>query len=352
MQTRRQKLEEDESIREEKLRQLLSNPKLLQAFGPQHPLEARQLALALKNRDLYKEVMAVVPPRGDYRYGEDLEDVLDNNIDITEDVLLNTILRKYKRFNSVTNTYEETRNPYFTSHNAAALRFCAERGYERCVKQLLEYDENVQYINGKPLFYDSIYGGLNIIKMLIKKGAIVNEENFLDAARSPRVSGDVLRYFISLNESLIYARNFSVIRNIAISYRLENENDKIEIMKYVYEIVKRDNRLNQFPVPDAIGSALENLIVNNQPTPIILDFFTMILNDGFNVNWGEGNLLSAAFFNNLRDALLWVQFLLSKGATVRRKHIKNGTRSVSDFGDARILQLLLANVPDPLNIPI
>lgn len=340
MQTRQKRVQYENLLR-------VSDPKFLQAFGQMYPVEARQLALA--NKQLYTEVMAVVPPRGDYRYGEDLEDVLDNNREITEDVLLNTILRKYKRFNSVTNTYEETKNPYFTSHDSAALRFCARRGYERCVKQLLEYDENVQYINGKPLFFESIYGGINIIKMFLEKGGIISTEFFLGVAGSARVSGDVLRYLISLNESMIYNNNFSVIQEIAQSIRLENENDKIEIMKYVYEIVKRDNRFNQFP--DAIGEALENLILRTLPTPIILDFITMILNDGFNVNWSRGKLLTAALFQNERNALLWVQFVLSKGAIVRRKHIEDGIGFVSTIGNARILQLLLANVPDPLNIP-
>jgi hypothetical protein len=188
--------------------------------------------------------------------------------------------------------------------------------------------------------------------MFVEKGnnIIVDSYIFLSAAGSPSVSSDVLRYFISLNKSLIYVNNFAVFRNIAGSARGQYQNDKIEIMKFVYDIVKTDNRLNQFT--DAIGGALENLI-EGQPTQIRLDFITMILNDGFPVSWDNDLLLSSALFNIPQDAIPWVQFILSKGATVRRKHIDSevsANRRIN--GDVRVLQLLLANVPDPANIPI
>jgi hypothetical protein len=83
---------------------------------------------------------------------------------------------------------------------------------------------------------------------------------------------------------------------------------------------------------------------------MFFDFMTMVFNDGFPVNWEADRLLTSSLYNF--HNLQLVPFLLSKGAIVRRKHIPSASSRIVANGDARLLQLLLANVPDPANIPV
>ena len=339
MQTRRARVQDANLSR-------LSDPKFLQAFGRTNPLEARQLAVALGNRDLYNEVMNVVPPRGDYRYGERLDDLLEyipEFRNLSEDVLLNTVLRTYTTTNPVTGIKEETINPNFTSHNSAALRFCAKKGFERCVKRLLDYDVDVHANEEEALLFASKYN-INIVKMLLKKGAILNADHLYMAARWAQY--DILRYYISLNKSLLYEQYGNIYVALAANLDIRTETideDGIATMRFIYEIAKRDNKLDE--LQNAIGNALSALATYINPTPSLFALMTDIFNDGFPIHWQDDQILFRAVN---QENIQMIEYLLSKGATILARHIKTAYEDKfdsDDTHDGRILFFLLSRIP-------
>lgn len=322
----------------------LTDPKFLQAFGRTNPLEARQLAVALRNQEMYTEVMNVVPPRGDYRYGEDLSNLLFNDFDdITEDELLNTVLRTYITTNPVTGIKEETINPNFTSNNFAALRFCALKGFERCIKRLLDYGVDVHANNEEALMYASFQGNINIVKMLLKKGAILQANHLYHAARgghymTPKSANyDILRYYISLNESLLYEDYERIIHALARSHNSESE-EGIATLRLIYGIAKRDNKLDE--LQNEIENTINFLAKKRQPTPFLFAFMTDVFNDGFSIHWERDSFLESAIESG---SIEMIQYLLSKGATILERHITSAYRE--HLPDVRILFLLLSNIP-------
>ena len=107
-------------------------PALMQAMSRSQPLALRQLSNAIYTvgREVLANPAAILPPQGDYRYGQDkLIEYLNRNQDIPEEELLNVAFR----FNSIRN------NKNLADLNFAGLRYCAARGYLRCVERIIYY---------------------------------------------------------------------------------------------------------------------------------------------------------------------------------------------------------------------
>jgi hypothetical protein len=171
MQTRRAKLSEKRT----RIADYLSSQEFLQAMSKSQPLALKQLFGAIPSTAreiLSSNIRNILPRYGDYRYGEDFDDLY--YIDTyDENTLLNTALREYR----------DELNPHFTSNDFAALRYCTRRGFERCVDRLLQYPVGVNSGNvlkypidinvndGEPLFNAIGSGNVNIVRKLLAKGA-------------------------------------------------------------------------------------------------------------------------------------------------------------------------------------
>lgn len=311
----------------------MSDPKFLQAFGPLFPLEARRLAVALGNRELYKETMAVLPPKGDYRYGDNIFHSYLNQLEVpTEQQILRDALRKYPGLE---------KNPNFTSNNNAALRFCTRHNYDLCVRVLLQNpDVNVNANRGEPLYYALRNQNLNMVKLLLDKGAIINStETEYNSLRLAIYTNnlELIKFFITKYKDLDETAQEIYFCFLHISFEVF-----YTIIQYFIEKYLNNPNYNNLEISSEIEIVLIAHIQLNHNISVQqhIELINFVFNQGVNL-FGHGNTLLRVTCEKDDSYLPLVQVLIGMGFQVNKAAIK----SAEYHNNKEIARYLLSLVP-------
>lgn len=339
MQTRRARLE---AIVQERQENYLSNREFLESMAMMQPEALRRLSNALHPvaRQILPDARALLPPRGDYRYGErELRKYL-YELPSENDIIAN-VLREYK--DPISGVI--TPNPNFTANNNAALRHCTEYNYENCVRLLLKNPlVDVNVYNGAPLQNAIENKNLNMIRALVDRGAVITQGANTDETLSYAIYTnklDIVKYFVEeKNVDIIRANDYlesRFVRSFAVyDYVLR---------KYIEKHVHLPNSANfnqdEFDGKnDIIISTLEEVIGKRSITiQQKIELATFLSDIGFVLNIRGNTLFNIAC--NFCDSLPLLQFLIARGFHVSSSAFNNANKEHC----YEIIRFLISLVP-------
>ena len=315
MQTRRARLQAQSSDR-------VSNRRFLESMAMMQPAALRQLANALPPvaREVLPNPRALLPPRGDYRYGDEmfrkyLYDMNELERIPTEEEIIRDALREYR--DPITGVI--TPNPNFTRNNNAAIRFCTRNNYLQCVKILLRNPDVDVNVDDEPLYQAIKHGNLDMVKALVERGAnIINDEGdeSLDVAMQGN-NVDIVNYLIEQGAEISNALDFIEHPNVR-SFAIIN----YIVRYYAFEFFNRpgDPDFDQAKFDeesDNLVLALEEIFqkrtVSSQEK---LELATHLFNIGVPINVRRNDLLN--FASTFCDSLPILEFLIARGLVVSR----------------------------------